>query len=73
MMSDRPDFPTMADVEVATIDQLARWYKFLPVGDTAEQKKIMDRVETRLKKLGGLNESGGLTAALSDKVGHGGV
>jgi hypothetical protein len=72
-MSDRPDFPTMETVEGATIDQLAHWYKFLPVGDTAEQKKIMDRVEIRLKKLGGLKESGGLTAVLSDKVGYGGV
>ena len=43
-MGDRPDFPTMEEVEKADHEQLARWYRFLPPGDTAEQKKIMDRL-----------------------------
>jgi hypothetical protein len=39
---DRPDFPTMEQVEKATHEQLARWYRFLPSGDTKEQQKIQD-------------------------------
>lgn len=66
-MGDRPDFPTMEQVEKADYEQLARWYRFLPSGDTAEQKKIMDRLAQRFK------EKGGMTPALSEKIGHGGV
>jgi hypothetical protein len=64
---NRPDFPTMEQVEKASHEQLARWYRFLPSGDTPEQKKIMDRLTTRFK------EKGGMTPALSDKIGRGGV
>lgn len=42
-MGDRPDFPTMAEVENADVEQLARWYRRLPTGETKEQQKIMDR------------------------------
>jgi hypothetical protein len=66
-MDDRPDFPTMEQVEKATHEQLARWYRFLPSGDTPEQKKIMDRLSARFKKLGGM------TLAMSEHIGHGGV
>ena len=65
-MGDRPDFPTMAEVENADVEQLARWYRFLPTGDTKEQQKIMDRLAQRFK------EKGGMTAALSEKIGYGG-
>ncbi len=44
MQHDRPDFPTMEQVEKANHEQLARWYRFLPSGDTKEQQKIMDRI-----------------------------
>ena len=66
-MNDRPDFPTMEQVEKASHEQLARWYRFLPSGDTAEQKKIMDRMAERFKKMGGM------TTEMSKRIGHGGV
>ncbi len=63
MMQDRPDFPTMEQVEEADHEQLARWYRFLPSGDTREQQKIQDRIGERFKALGGM------TTALSKKIG----
>ena len=66
-MGDRPDFPTMAEVENADIEQLARWYRFLPTGDTKEQQKIMDRLAQRFQ------EKGGMTPTLSEKIGYGGA
>jgi len=63
---DRPDFPTMEQVEKASHEELARWYRFLPSGDSREQQKIADRIEKRFKQLGGM------TDALSDKIGYGG-
>jgi hypothetical protein len=60
----RPDFPTMEEVEKATHEQLARWYRFLPSGDTSEQFKIQDRISARLKA------KGGMTDAISQKIGH---
>jgi hypothetical protein len=39
----------------------ARWYRFLPSGDTREQKSIMDRLAQRFK------EKGGMTPALSER------
>lgn len=66
--------PSMPEVEIADVEQLARWYRFLlPSEGGPEAPKIMDRIEKRLKEKGGLTESGGLTAALSHKIGHGGV
>lgn len=62
-MIDRPDFPTMAQVETADLEQLARWFRFLPSGDTREQQKIQDRIGERFKALGGM------TPALSKKIG----
>jgi hypothetical protein len=67
MSTNRPDFPTLEQVEKASREELAQWYRFLPVGDTEEQNKIMDRIDERL------NEKGGMTAALSKKIGYGGV
>jgi hypothetical protein len=63
MQHDRPDFPTMEQVEKANHEQLARWYRFLPSGDTKEHQKIMDRIAERFKKLGGM------TPALEKKIG----
>jgi len=62
-MSNRPDFPTMEQVEKASHEQLARWYRFLPSGDTREQQKILDKVSEKFKKLGGM------TPALEKKIG----
>jgi hypothetical protein len=64
---DRPDFPTMEQVEKANHEQLGKWYRFLKTGDTPEQKKIMDRIEARFKKFGGM------TPKISKAIGYGGV
>lgn len=52
-MGDRPDFPTMEQVEKADHEQLARWYRFLPSGDTAEQKKIWIGLRNASKRKAG--------------------
>jgi len=40
----------MPQVEKADKELLARWYRFL-AADTPEEKKILDRVAERFKKL----------------------
>lgn len=60
---DRPDFPTIEQVEKADREQLARWFRFLPSGDTEEQSKIQDRIGARFKELGGM------TPELSKRIG----
>lgn len=67
MSTERPDIPRMIDVENATPEQLARWYRFLPVGETPEDKRITDRIAARVK------EMGGISASLSEKIGYKGV
>jgi len=49
---DRPDFPTMEQVGKANHEQLVRWYRILPSGDTKEQQNILNRIAERFKKLG---------------------
>jgi hypothetical protein len=56
-------FPTIDDVERANKEQLARWYRFLPSGETAADQKIMKRIAERFEKLGGM------TAELSKRIG----
>jgi hypothetical protein len=56
-------FPTIKEVERANKEQLARWYRFLPSGETAADQKIMKRVAERFEKLGGM------TAELSKRIG----
>jgi hypothetical protein len=56
-------FPTIEEVELADKEQLARWYRFLPSGETAADQKIMKRIAERFEKLGGM------TAELSKKIG----
>ncbi len=63
MQQTRPDFPTLQDVEKANREQLARWYRFLPSGETPEQQEIMDKIAKRFK------EQGGMTPDLSKKIG----
>lgn len=63
-MSDRPDFPTIEQVENADHEQLGRWYRFLPCGDSLAQKKICDRIAERLKELGGM------TPDLEKRIGY---
>jgi len=53
----------MEQVEKANHEQLARWHRFLPSGDTKEQQKILNRIAERFKKLGGM------TPALEKKIG----
>jgi hypothetical protein len=63
-MPDRPDFPTLQEVEKADREHLGRWFSFLPAGDTPEQKKVMERINQRFKKLGGM------TPELEKKIGY---
>ena len=56
-------FPTVEEVEKAHKEQLARWYRFLPSGETAADQKIMKRIAERFEKLGRM------TAELSKKIG----
>jgi hypothetical protein len=56
-------FPTIEEVERANKEQLARWYRFLPSGETAAGQKIMKRIAGRFEKLGGM------TAELSKRIG----
>jgi len=56
-------FPTIQEVEKAENEQLARWYRFLPSGETAAEHKIMKRIAERFEKFGGM------TAELSKKIG----
>jgi hypothetical protein len=53
----------MEQVEKASHEQLAKWYRFLPSGDTDEQQRIQDRIGQRFKELGGM------TPELSKKIG----
>jgi hypothetical protein len=43
MYMDRPDFPTMEQVEKADREQLAKWYRFLPSGDTPISRAIPEK------------------------------
>ena len=43
-------FPTLEEVENADKEQLARWYRFLPSGETAADQKIMKRIAQRFDK-----------------------
>ena len=56
-------FPTIQEVEKANKEQLARWYRFLPSGETPADQKIMKRIAERFEKLGGV------TAELHKKIG----
>ena len=59
-------FPTLAEVEKASLEDLARWYRFLLPADAA-QEKILQTISAKIKK------AGGMTPALSRKIGYGGV
>jgi hypothetical protein len=61
--NNRPDFPTLKQVEKADYEQLARWYRFLPSGNTNEHHKVMDRIVARFKALGGTTDQ------ISSKIG----
>jgi len=56
-------FPTIGEVEDADKEQLARWYRFLPSGETPADRKITKRIAERFEKLGGM------TTELSRKIG----
>jgi hypothetical protein len=56
-------FPTIEEVEQADKEQLARWYRFLPSGETPTEQKVMKRIAERFEKLGGM------TPQLSKKIG----
>ena len=60
------EFPKIAEVEKADAKQLARWHRFLLPADAA-QEKIMEKISAALKA------KGGMSPALSRKIGYGGV
>ena len=65
-MKNQLEFPTMDQVEKASHEDLARWYRFLlPSGK--EQQAILDKIAERFKKLGGM------TPEISKRIGHGGA
>jgi hypothetical protein len=64
--TERIEFPTSEQVDKATNEQLARWYRFL-MPETDAQQRIVDKVSARFHKLGGM------TPELSRKIGHGGA
>lgn len=63
MHAHRPDIPTIEQVEKANHEQLARWYRFLPSGDTNEEQRVIERIAERFKQLGGM------TPVISKKIG----
>jgi hypothetical protein len=64
-MDTRLRVPTIAEVEHASLEQLAWWFRFLPaIGQTEGERKAYDRIGERFKKLGGMTEK------LSKKIGH---
>lgn len=65
-MSSQLEFPTKDQVKKATVEDLARWYRFL-LPNGPEQHEILDEIAQRFKKLGGM------TPELSKKIGHGGA
>ena len=65
-MSDVEHFPTMTEVDKADAEQLARWYRFL-LPANAEQETVLQKISAALKA------KGGMTPALSRKIGYGGV
>jgi hypothetical protein len=47
-------------------EELARWHRFLPSGDTPEQKKVRSKLAERFHRMGGM------TPELSKKITFGG-
>jgi hypothetical protein len=60
------EFPTLAQAKAANHEQLARWYRFL-TAETSKEREILDVISSRLKHLGGI------TPAISAKIGLGGA
>jgi hypothetical protein len=65
-MKNQLEFPTVDQVEKASRDELARWYRFL-LPNGKEQQVILDKIADRFKKLGGM------TPEISKRIGHGGA
>lgn len=59
-------FPTAQEIENASHEQLARWYRFL-LPETEAQQRLVDKVSAKFKKLGGM------TPEISKRIGHGGL
>ena len=52
-MGKQLEFPTKGQIEKASREELARWYRFL-LPETDAQQKIMDEVSARFKSMGGM-------------------
>ena len=56
-------FPNRVQIDNADREQICRWYRFLPSGETAEDTCIINQIAAKFKKLGGF------TPELSKKIG----
>lgn len=56
-------YPTLAEVEQASIVQLARWFRFLPLADNEQELKISNTVVDKFY------EKGGMTPEISKHIG----
>ena len=59
------NYPTISEVDGAGIEQLARWYRFLPSPNNELQVEIMNKVVSTFDSLGGF------TPELSKRIGWG--
>jgi hypothetical protein len=44
-------FPIIDEVEQGDRQQLGRWYRFLPSGETPAEQRVMKRIAERFQKL----------------------
>ena len=56
-------YPTIEEVDNASREQLAIWFRYLPIGRNEQELEIVNRITERF------NESGGWTPKLSKRVG----
>ena len=57
-------YPTLKEIDAADRLQLGRWYRFLPMAETPDQVRIIDRLYERF-----MNEMGGFTPEISKAIG----
>lgn len=64
-MASHIEFPTLDQVEQASREQLARWYRFLPSAIHPEKQQVQARIFERFHALGGM------TPEISKRIGWG--
>lgn len=56
--------PTLKEVQSASHEQLARWWRFLPIGALQNGDKVTEELKQRLFK-----EHDGITTEISKRIG----